>query len=78
VTQSGGVMTGPLFLMEKREAGFNSATNDWLYMMVRPTGAVVGITNGINSMAVKFCADCHNKAPKNQDNLLLLPEDVRR
>jgi len=52
VTQSGGVMTGPLFLMEKREAGFNSATNDWLYMMVRPTGAVVGITNGINSMAV--------------------------
>jgi hypothetical protein len=78
VTDSGEVMTGPLFLMEKREAGFNAASNDWLYMMVHPTGEVAGITNGKNSAAVKFCADCHNKAPKGQDNLLLLPENVRR
>lgn len=78
VTESGEVMTGPLFLMEKREAGFNAESNDWLFMMVQPSGAVVGMTNGVNSNAVRFCAACHNKAPKGQDNLYLLPEQVRR
>ena len=78
VTESREVMTGPLFLMEKRDSGFNAASNDWLYMMVQPNGEVVGITKGKNSASVKFCADCHNKAPKGQDNLLLLPEEVRR
>lgn len=78
VTESGEVMTGPLFLMEKREDGFNAASKDWLFMMVRPTGEVVGITNGNNSSAVRFCADCHNKAPKTQDSLYLLPKEVRR
>lgn len=78
VTHGGEVMTGPLFLMEKREAGFNAGSNDWLFMMVEPTGAVVGITKGKNSAAVRFCADCHNKAPKEHDNLLFMPEEVRR
>ena len=78
VTDSGEVMTGPLFFMEKREPGFNAASNDWLYMMIEPSGAVVGITKGKNAAAVAFCADCHNKAPKGQDNLMLLPEEVRR
>ena len=78
VTESGEVMTGPLFLMEKREKGFNAASNDWLFMMVQPTGEISGITNGENSAAVHFCADCHNKAPKGQDNLYFLPEEVRR
>ena len=78
VTESGEVMTGPLFLMEKCAPDFSAASNDWLYTMVHPNGAVAGITNGKNSASVKFCADCHNKAPKGQDNLLLLPEEVRR
>lgn len=78
VTEGGEVMTGPLFLMEKRESGFNPASNDWLFMMVEPNGAVAGITNGKNSAAVSFCADCHNKAPKGHDNLFFLPEEVRR
>ena len=78
VTEGGEVMTGPFFLMEKRENGFNVASNDWLFMMIYPTGAVAGITNGQNSAAVKFCAECHNKAPKGQDNLLFLPEELRR
>jgi hypothetical protein len=63
VTEGGEVMTGPLFLMEKREPGFNAASNDWLYMTIQPTGEVSGISNGKNSAAVKFCADCHNKVP---------------
>ena len=78
VTEGGEVMTGPLFLMEKREPGFNTASNDWLFMMVQPTGALAGITNGNNSAAVQFCADCHNKAPKGHNNLFFMPEEVRR
>ena len=78
VTEGGEVMTGPLFLMEKRENGFNAGSNDWLYMMVQPTGAVAGITNGQNSAAVRFCADCHNKTPKGQDNLYFLPKELRQ
>lgn len=78
VTESGEVMTGPLFLMEKREPGFNVASNDWLFMMVEPNGTVAGITNGANAAAVRFCADCHNMAPKGQDNLYFLPKEVRR
>ncbi len=78
VTESGDVMTGPFFLMEKREAGFNRFSNDWLFMMIRPDGGLVGITGGEGSENVKFCAECHNKAPAGQDNLFLMPKEVRR
>ena len=78
VTESGEVMTGPLFLMEKREAGFNAASNDWLFMVIQPSGAVSGITKGTNAASVQFCAECHNKAPKGHDNLYFLPEELRR
>ncbi len=78
VTESGQVMTGPFFLMEKRAPGFNPASNDWLFMMIRPDGGLVGMTRGRGSDNVVFCAACHNKAPAGQDNLYLLPEKVRR
>lgn len=78
VTGDGRVKTGPFFLMEKREAGFNRETGDWLYMMIGADGALAGITGGQGSKSVKFCADCHNKAPKSQDYLYFLPNDVRR
>jgi hypothetical protein len=78
VTEGGEVTTGPLFLMEKREKGFNTASNDWLYMMINPNGAVAGITKGENTAAVRFCAECHNKAAKGQDNLYFLPKKIRR
>lgn len=78
VTRSGEVMTGPLFLMEKRKKGFNPDTNDWLFMMIRPQGTVAGMTNGKNAEAVRFCGKCHNKAPAGQDSLYFMPKDVRR
>lgn len=78
VTKTGQVMTGPFFLMEKKAPGFNSASNDWLFMMIRPDGGLVGITRGRGSDKVAFCAECHNKAPAGQDNLYLLPKKVRR
>lgn len=78
VTDDGKVMTGPFFLMEKREEGFNPESGDWLYMMIRADGSLAGITGGQGSRSVKFCADCHNKAPENQDSLYFLPKEVRR
>lgn len=78
VTKSGQVLTGPFFLMEKKPPGFNPASNDWLFMMIRPDGGLVGITRGRGSDNVVFCAECHNKAPAGQDNLYLLPKKVRR
>ena len=78
VTETGEVMTGPFFLMEKRAAGFNAASNDWLYMVVEPSGVLSGITKGKNAAAVEFCAECHNKAPSGHDNLYFMPDEVRR
>lgn len=78
VTEKGHVMTGPFFLMEKKAAGFNPASGDWLYMMIRPGGGLLGITRGRGSENVKFCADCHNTAPPGQDRLFLMPKKVRR
>ena len=38
---------GPMFLIEKKEKGFNPRSKDWLFMMIKPSGEVVGITNGV-------------------------------
>ena len=78
MTEGGEAMTGPLFLIEKREPGFNVASNDWLYITIQPTGEVSGINNGKISAAAKICADCHNKVPASHDNLYFLPEELRR
>ncbi len=68
-------MTGPFFLMEKLAPGVSPATSDWLYMMIRPDGALMGITGGKGSANVTFCAKCHNKALAGQDHLFFLPEE---
>ena len=78
VTESGQVLTGPFFLMEKRYQGFNPAARDWLFMMVGANGALIGITGGTGSEKVAFCGACHNTAPPEQDGLWLLPENLRR
>lgn len=78
VTESGEVLTGPFFLMEKREAGFNPAARDWLFMMVGADGRLVGITGGAGSDRVRFCGECHARAPAGQDALWLPPNRVRR
>ncbi len=78
VTEAGQVQTGPFFLMEKKAPGFDPAGGDWLFMMIRPDGGLVGMTGGRGSKNVKFCAECHNKAPAGQDHLYLLPREVRR
>ena len=78
VTERGEVMTGPLFLMEKKEPGFNLVSNDWLFMTIRADGSVEGMTKGKDAKNVAFCAACHNKAPDGQDNLYFLPSEIRQ
>ena len=77
VSDQGAILTGPLFLMEKMEPGFNARDGDWRYMMIRPDGSIAGLSGGVNAENVAFCAECHNTAPKSQDRLFLMPERVR-
>ena len=84
VTESGNVMTGPLFMMEKKPKGFDPNAGDWLFLMIRPDGTLAGETWNRNTESVGFCIKCHNTAPPAQDHLFFMPrefrvrEDVRR
>ncbi|MFD2207994.1 cytochrome P460 family protein [Kiloniella antarctica] len=72
-----GVKPGPLFLMEKMEAGFSPEDGNWKYTLITPNGKIFGETNGVNSKKVKFCADCHNAVGEDQDYLFFPEEDYR-
>lgn len=77
VTPKGQVAAGPLFLMEKRPAGFNRNSHDWQYTMIMPDGQVAGTTNGAGSAAMGFCHECHNAVAEEQDALMFLPDEFR-
>jgi len=53
VNAAGKVEKGPLFLMQKVEAGVSPQTDDWYYMMVAPNGAPMAVE------VVSACSDCH-------------------
>ena len=76
VTMAGGVGVGPLFLMEKMEAGFNADSGDWRYTLIQPDGSIFGTTNGKGSNNVAFCYECHMGA-EDTDSLLFMPDEVR-
>lgn len=77
VNAKGEVSVGPLFLMEKMQAGFNPESDDWRYSMVMPNGSVFGTTGGAGSENVAFCIGCHQSVTPEQDNVMLLPEEYR-
>lgn len=77
VTKTGHGQVGPLFLMEKMQAGFNSESDDWRYTMVMPNGSVFGTTNGQGSENVAFCIGCHISVAPDQDSVMLLPDEYR-
>lgn len=77
VTPQGRVQPGPLFIMEKMGAGFNSKDGDWRYTMIMPNGTVYGTSKGKNASKVGFCAECHNSVRKEQDSLFFLPEEYQ-
>ena len=77
VNPNGTTAAGPLFVMEKRNAGFNADSFDWAYTMVNPDGTVFGVTKGQGSANVEFCVECHAAVAEDQDSLFFLPEEFR-
>jgi hypothetical protein len=77
VTQTGAVMTGPFFMMEKMGPGFAPADGNWRYLMLRPDGSMVGMTGGPDGPKMKFCADCHKGAGVEHDFMFFMPEEAR-
>lgn len=76
LTRSGDIILGSLYLMEKMPAGFNHASADWKYALVRPDGTFVGETNGQGRERVEYCIGCH-LAKQHQDHLWFLPRAFR-
>jgi len=76
VTNSGGILLGPLFIMQKMQNGFNRLTRDWKYIQIQPDGTLLGETKGVGSAKVNYCIDCHHIMDY-QDNLYFIPSKVR-
>lgn len=76
LTRSGEILLGALYLMEKMPSGFNHASGDWKYALIRPDGTFVGETNGSGRERVEYCIGCH-LAKQNQDHLWFLPRAFR-
>ncbi|MBX2856522.1 MAG: cytochrome P460 family protein [Rhodobacteraceae bacterium] len=53
VDDKGNAKAGPLFIMQKVEAGKSPKTDDWYYMMVAPSGAPQGVN------VFQACSECH-------------------
>jgi hypothetical protein len=77
VTDSGGVLLGPLFVMEKMPQGFNYVSGDWKFTLVRSDGTLFGETNGAGAGRVEYCVACH-LARERYDHLYFIPRDYRR
>ena len=77
VKANGQVSVGPLFIMEKMQAGFYADSGDWRYTMIMPNGKVFGTTKGEGSAKVEFCIGCHISVAPELDSLMLLPEEYR-
>jgi len=76
VNPDGKVSVGPLFVMEKMNAGFNEPSGDWRYSMIMPNGKVAGMTKG-KGLNMKFCAECHAGVAPELDHIMLVPNEYR-
>ncbi len=76
LSSEGDLLPGPLFVMEKMEAGFNYVSGDWRYTMVMPDGELFGTTKGINAERVYYCIGCH-LVRDDFDHLYFVPDSVR-
>ncbi len=71
VTDAGKIVKGPLFLMEKVEAGKSPKTDDWLYTMVSAKGAPQAVN------VFTACSECHQGNFGTQGGLGYPVEEVR-
>lgn len=76
VTETGGILLGPLFVMQKMPPGFNYLTGDWKYKQVQPDGTLLGETGGAGEERVEYCIACH-LAREEQDHLYFIPPAYR-
>ncbi|HSS63130.1 MAG TPA: cytochrome P460 family protein, partial [Gammaproteobacteria bacterium] len=76
VTETGGILLGPLFLMEKMPEGFSYVSGDWKYSLIQPDGTPFGETHGAGSQRVQYCIRCH-LAVEAQDHLYFVPPEHR-
>ena len=77
VKPNGRISVGPLFLMEKMNAGFNADSGNWRYTMIMPNGSVFGTTGGVGGAKMRFCAECHLSLAPDSDSMLFMPEAYR-
>ena len=71
VSESGKATAGPLFFMQKAEAGASPKTDDWYYMMVMPNGAPAAVN------VFSACSACHMENFGESGGLGYPVEDVR-
>jgi len=71
VSGDGKVQKGPLFLMQKVEAGVSPQTDDWYYMMVAPNGAPMAVE------VISACSECHQGNFGHQGGLGYPVEEAR-
>ena len=71
VTDAGKVRFGPLFLMQKVEAGKSPETDDWYYMAVAPNGSPMAVD------VISACSECHKGNFGHQGGLGYPVEDAR-
>ncbi len=77
VTDYGGILLGPLFVMEKMPQGFSYVSGDWKFTLVKPDGTLFGETNGPGAERVEYCISCH-LARERFDHLYFIPKAFRR
>ena len=73
---SGEIVLGPLYIMEKMQAGFNEVSGDWRYGYTQPDGKPFGKTRGVHAARVAYCVVCH-LAVENRDHLYFVPQRFR-
>lgn len=78
ISMNGEILPGPLFLMEKMEAGFNPESGDWRHTQILPDGSVLGTTKGDNAGNVSYCVPCHAAAGKGRDHIFFPRKAFRR
>jgi len=76
VIETGGILLGSLFVMEKMPRGFNYVSGDWKYSVIKPDGRLFGETNGKGSGRVEYCITCH-LVVEHQDHLFFVPQEYR-
>ena len=76
VKPNGKIGAGPLFLMEKMEAGFNADTGDWRYTLIYAERPDDRHNRRKGYQERRLCAECH-LGVEDQDSRFFLDEDYR-